>query len=291
MSTPAIRVAHVTKTYGPPGAAPFVALDDVSLEVDRGDFVALLGPSGCGKSTLLHAIAGLTPASGEISVNGAAVKGPGHGRGIVFQDYALFPWRRALENVTFGLEVRGVSRTERERIAREHLALVGLGGFEDRFPSQLSGGMKQRVAIARALACDPDVLLMDEPFAALDAQTRETLQEELLRIWERTHKTIVFVTHAIDEALFLAQRVAVMSARPGRIKEIVPVDLHEQRWATDVRGTAAFAALRHRLRETLAAEVERAREQALLVTEEAAARRRPGTALRRAAAARRAADA
>jgi len=257
---PAIRIAGVTKTYGGAGDA-LLALDDIRLDVGRGEFVALLGPSGCGKSTLLHIIDGLVPARGEIFVGGARVVGPGLDRGLVFQDYALFPWRTVLDNVAFGLEMKKIPCGERLRIAREHLELVGLCGFEDRYPAQLSGGMKQRVAIARALAYEPEVLLMDEPFAALDAQTREILQQELLRIWQRTRKTIVFVTHSIEEAVFLAQRVAVITARPGRIKAIVDVDLPSRTERGDVRSTPEFGCLRHRLWELLSEEVDRAREQ------------------------------
>ncbi len=259
---PAIRVAHVSKRYGGAGApGGLLALDDVTLDVARGEFVALLGPSGCGKSTLLHVIGGLVRAEGDVLVNGAPVRGPGLDRGIVFQDYALFPWRTVLENVAFGLEIKEVPAAERARIAREQLRLVGLAGFEDRYPAQLSGGMKQRVAIARALAFDPEVLLMDEPFAALDAQTREILQGELLRIWERTGKTIVFVTHSIEEAVFLAQRVAVITARPGRIKEMLEVALPSLRHARDVRSTPEFTACRHALWELLSEEVTRAAEE------------------------------
>jgi NitT/TauT family transport system ATP-binding protein len=255
--TTAIRIDQVSKRY----RGGVLALDGVRLEVRRGEFLALLGPSGCGKSTLLHAIGGLVPVDGTLAVNGARIAGPGLDRATVFQDYALFPWRTVLENVAFGLEVRRVPGRERARRARENLALVGLDEFADRYPAQLSGGMKQRVAIARALACEPDVLLMDEPFAALDAQTRELLQEELLRIWERTGKTILFVTHSLDEAVYLAQRVAIFTARPGRVKEIVDVDLPSRTDGHDVRGTPEFAALRHRLRESLAVEVTRALEQ------------------------------
>ncbi|BDG10774.1 ABC transporter ATP-binding protein [Anaeromyxobacter paludicola] len=253
-----IRISHASKRYS---GGLVLALDRVDLQVAKGEFLALLGPSGCGKSTLLHAIAGLVPVNGTIAVSGARVEGPGLERAIVFQDYALFPWRTVLDNVAFGLEVRGVPARDRAQRAREHLALVGLEEFAERYPAQLSGGMKQRVAIARALACDPDVLLLDEPFAALDAQTRETLQAELLGIWERTGKTIVFVTHAIEEAVFLAQRVAVFTARPGRIKEIVPVDLPPDRAGRDVRGTPEFAAIRHRLWVSLSDEVRRASQE------------------------------
>jgi NitT/TauT family transport system ATP-binding protein len=259
----AIALRGVAKSYAARTAAPPVpALTEIDLTVRRGEFLALLGPSGCGKSTLLHVIAGLVPAQGAIEVHGQPVTGPGLDRGVVFQDYALFPWRTVLENVAFGLELKGVDSAERIRIAREHLALVGLEAFEHRYPAELSGGMKQRVAIARALAFDPEVLLMDEPFAALDAQTREDLQEQLLRIWERTGKTIVFVTHAIEEAVFLAQRVAVMTARPGRVKRVLPVQLPGPRYGSDVRSTPEFAAIRHALWELLTEEVVRAREQA-----------------------------
>jgi NitT/TauT family transport system ATP-binding protein len=256
---PAIRIAGVSKSFAVRrGAAPVLALDGVALDVARGELLALLGPSGCGKSTLLHAIGGLVGVDGTLQVGGAPVAGPGLDRAIVFQDFALFPWRTALDNVAFGLEVRRVAAAERTRIAREQLRLVGLAGFEHHYPAQLSGGMKQRVAIARALAVDPDVLLMDEPFAALDAQTRELLQEELVQIWERTGKTIVFVTHAIDEAVFLAQRVAVITARPGRVKAVVDVRLPAPRRAAEVRSTAAFAACRRALSELLREEVARA---------------------------------
>ncbi|MGB8933250.1 MAG: ABC transporter ATP-binding protein [Anaeromyxobacteraceae bacterium] len=257
---PAISIEQLSKRYGPHAAAgTLLALDRIELEIPRGQFFSILGPSGCGKSTLLHAIDGLASAEGTIRVNGRPVTGPGLDRGVVFQDYALFPWRTVLENVAFGLEIKRLPAAERTRIAREQLALVGLSGFEHRYPAQLSGGMKQRVAIARALAFDPDVLLMDEPFAALDAQTREILQAELLRIWERTGKTVVFVTHSIDEAVFLSQRVAVMTARPGRIKEILEIDL-PARTDRDLRSTPEFAALRHRAWELLSAEVAAARE-------------------------------
>ena len=254
-----IDLRHVSKTYkswSPLGG--LLALDDISLQVGQGEFLALLGPSGCGKSTLLHVVAGLEPAVGELLVQGKKITGPGLDRGVVFQDYALFPWRTVLDNVAFGLEMRKLPRPERLARAHEYVKLVGLEGFEERYPAQLSGGMKQRVAIARALAFDPEVLLMDEPFAALDAQTREILQAELLRIWEQTSKTIMFVTHSIDEAVFLSQRVVVMTARPGRIKQIVDVDLPWPRTENDVRSSPSFALLRHRIWELLAAEVEKA---------------------------------
>ena len=200
-----------------------LALDDVSLAVGDREFVALLGPSGCGKSTLLYLIGGFLPVEeGAIRVDGKAVAGPGPDRGIVFQHFALFPWKTVLQNVLYGLEKQGLAaRRSGGCRAREFIELVGLTGFEDSYPAQLSGGMKQRAAIARTLAIDPRILLMDEPFGALDAQTRSLMQAELLRIWQRSRKTVIFVTHDVQEAVYLAERIAVMSARPGRIKEIV----------------------------------------------------------------------
>ena len=213
------RVSHV---YRPPRGRPVTALDNVSLEVGEREFVALLGPSGCGKSTLLYLVGGFLPVEqGAIRVEGRPIAGPGPDRGIVFQHFALFPWKTVLQNVLYGLEKQGIPRTERTRRAREFVDLVGLTGFEDSYPSQLSGGMKQRAAIARSLAIDPHILRMDEPFGALDAQTRSLMQAELLRIWQRSRKTVIFVTHDVHEAVFLAERIAVMSARPGHIKEIV----------------------------------------------------------------------
>jgi len=213
------RVSHV---YRPPRGRPVAALDNVSLAVSDREFVALLGPSGCGKSTLLYLIGGFLPVEGgAIRVAGRAIAGPGPDRGVVFQHFALFPWKTVLQNVLYGLEKQGLERRERIGRAREFIDLVGLGGFEDNYPAQLSGGMKQRAAIARTLAIDPRILLMDEPFGALDAQTRSLMQAELLAIWRRTPKTVIFVTHDVQEAVFLAERIAVMSARPGHIKEIV----------------------------------------------------------------------
>ena len=212
-------VSHV---YRPPRGREVLALDQVSLEVANREFVALLGPSGCGKSTLLYLLGGFLPVErGTISVEGSPVSGPGPDRGIVFQHFALFPWKTVRANVLYGLEKLGLEREERERRAQSYIDLVGLGGFEDSYPSQLSGGMKQRAAIARTLAIDPKILLMDEPFGALDAQTRSLMQAELLAIWQRTQKTVIFVTHDVQEAVYLAQRVVVMSARPGRVKAVV----------------------------------------------------------------------
>lgn len=221
-----------------------VVLDGFNLEVKKGEFLAVLGPSGCGKSTFLSILAGLSQQdTGMVSIAGKPVAGAGQNRGVVFQGYALFPWLTVLENIQVGLEIRGLSKREREPIAHHYLKLVGLQEFANRYPQQLSGGMKQRVAIARALAYDPDVLLMDEPFAALDAQTRELLQLELLKIWENSKKTIIFVTHGIDEAVFLADRVAVMQSHPGKIKKIIDIDLPRPR-TEDVRNSLQFAKIR-----------------------------------------------
>ncbi len=213
------RVSHL---YRPPRGREVLALEDVSLRVTSREFVALLGPSGCGKSTLLYLIGGFFPTEiGSILIDGQPVGGPGPDRGIVFQHFALFPWKTVRGNILYGLERQGMERGEREKRVQDFIELVGLAGFEDSYPSQLSGGMKQRTAIARTLAIDPKILLMDEPFGALDAQTRHLMQSELLSIWQRTPKTVIFVTHDVQEAVYLADRVAVMSARPGRIKTIV----------------------------------------------------------------------
>src|SRR5215831_3773129 len=217
-----ISVENVQHTYRPPRGRPVLALDDVSLSVRTREFLALLGPSGCGKSTLLYLIGGFLPTeTGRILIEGKPVAGPGPDRGIVFQHFALFPWKSVRANILYGLERQGMPRAAREKRAQDFIDLVGLSGFEDSYPSQLSGGMKQRTAIARTLAFNPGILLMDEPFGALDAQTRSLMQSELLGIWQRTPKTVIFVTHDVQEAVYLAERVFVMSARPGRIKAIV----------------------------------------------------------------------
>ena len=219
---PQIVIDKVSHLYRPPNGRAVLALEDISLDVKPQEFLALLGPSGCGKSTLLYLIGGFIPIeTGAITVEGKPVSKPGPDRGIVFQHFALFPWKSVRDNVLYGLEKMGLPRADRERQAQHFIDLVGLTGFEDSYPSQLSGGMKQRTALARTLAIDPNILLMDEPFGALDAQTRHLMQMELLRIWQSKPKTVIFVTHDVQEAVYLADRVAVMSARPGRIKTIV----------------------------------------------------------------------
>lgn len=236
----------------------FTAIQDISLDLRDGEFLVLVGPSGSGKSTLLDLLGGLSkPTSGEILLDGKPITGPGLDRGIVFQQYALLPWRTARGNIEFGLEAKGLRRKERRAIAEHYLELVGLNGFGDRYPHELSGGMKQRVAIARSLAFDPEVLLMDEPFAALDAQTRESLQDELLRIWRATGKTVLFITHGIDEAVYLGQRVAVLTSRPGRIKAVVDVEIDREAGG-DIRSSERFRDYRHEIWTLLQSEVQRA---------------------------------
>lgn len=229
------------------GGAPFLALSNVDLAIEKGEFVTIVGPSGCGKSTLLMLIAALMRATrGEVRLNGARVEKPGPDRALVFQDFALLPWRTVRRNVELGLELRGVSARERAETAREFVAMVGLSAFENSYPHQLSGGMRQRVGIARALSVNPEVLLMDEPFGALDAQIRQVMGSELLRIWERDRKTILFVTHDIDEAIFLADRVVAMSASPGRVVADIKIDLPRPR-ELRLRNTPAFNVYRERI--------------------------------------------
>ncbi len=232
-----------------------LALSATDLEVAENDFITILGPSGCGKSTLLRIVAGLDrQTAGEVRLDGRPIEGPGADRGMVFQSYTLFPWLSVIENVCFGLAERGLPRARQLEIAQDFIAKVGLKGFEQHYPKQLSGGMQQRTAIARALANDPRILLMDEPFGALDHQTRELMQELLLGIWEGQRKTVLFVTHDIDEAVFMGSRVVVMSARPGRIKLDRRVDLpHPRHYA--MKTTPAFAALKAELTEAVRAEV------------------------------------
>ncbi|HBF37004.1 MAG TPA: nitrate ABC transporter ATP-binding protein [Firmicutes bacterium] len=222
---PKICIENVSKIFnGRNGQTK--ALDDVRLEIKENEFVSVIGPSGCGKSTLLNIVAGLEhPSSGSVKVDGKTVTGPGQERGVVFQQYALFPWETVIKNVEFGLKLKKIAKEERRQIAIKYLDLVGLKDFLDAYPKELSGGMKQRVAIARAYAIQPEVLLMDEPFGALDAQTRAQLQEDLLHTWENEQKTCFFITHDVEEAVILSQKIVIMSARPGRIKEIINVDI------------------------------------------------------------------
>jgi len=250
-----LEVRQLSKVFfeqNDPRKPGLVALYNVSLCIRKNEFVSLLGPSGCGKTTLIRVVAGLLPADrGEVIVNDRPVTAPGPERCMVFQQFGLLPWRTVLSNVEFGLEIEGKPKEERRIVAEKYLDLVGLKGFEDYYPHQISGGMQQRVGIARALSKKPDILLMDEPFGAVDAQTREQLQEELLKIWAQTDTTVIFVTHSIDEAIYLSDRVVVMQARPGRIKEEVAVDLPRPRWEGDVKADPRFAQLRSRLRESL----------------------------------------
>jgi len=238
-----LEINQLRKTF-PKEEEEMVAIEDFSLAVEDGEFVCLLGPSGCGKTTILRIIAGLeTLTSGSIKLDGREVVNTGPDRGMVFQEFALFPWRNVRKNVEFGLEIKKVAPIERKEIGQKYIDLVGLKGFEDFLPKKLSGGMKQRVGIARALANDPEILLMDEPFGALDAQTRNQMQKELLRIWSETKKTVVFVTHSVDEAVYLADRVVVLTARPSRIKETFRVEQPRPR----DRANPEFIALRKRI--------------------------------------------
>jgi NitT/TauT family transport system ATP-binding protein len=224
-----LAIRNLRKTYFDPFAGTKVtAVQDVTLDVREGEFVSVVGPSGCGKTTILNMVAGFLPSTGgEILVGGRPVKGPGADRGVVFQSFALFPWKTVLDNVGFGPKMRGVGKPERDRIAREYLALAGLSHAADRYPNELSGGMQQRVGVVRALANDPDVLLMDEPFASVDAQTRMTLQEELTRVWQERRHTVLFITHDVAEAVFLADRVVVLSK--GRVLREIDVPLPRPR--------------------------------------------------------------
>lgn len=242
---PKISVTDVSKVF-PLKGDDFVALDHVSLDIADNEFITVIGPSGCGKSTLMNILAGLeAPTSGTALVDGRPVAGPGPDRGVIFQQYALFPWLTVRKNVEFGLKVAGLGKAERRERAEYFIRLVGLEHFADALPKMLSGGMKQRCAIARAYAVNPSILLMDEPFGALDALTRVNLQGQLLQTWEREKRTVMFITHDVDEAVILANRVVVMAARPGRIQEIIDVDLPYPR-TEEVRLSPEFAELRNR---------------------------------------------
>ena len=250
-----IRVEGLTVAYEKPRAAgTLIAVSNANLNIARGTFVTIVGPSGCGKSSLLLTIAGLVkPASGCVLVNGKAVSGPGRDRAVVFQDFALMPWRTVLDNVRFGLELQRLQGSTGEDLtarARRYVELVGLKGFEHYHPHQLSGGMRQRVGIARALAVDPEILLLDEPFGSLDAQTRDEMGSELLAIWEQNKKTALFVTHGIDEAIFLADQIVVMARNPGRITEIISVDLPRPR-TVETMDSRLFIDYRRQIRDCL----------------------------------------
>ena len=258
MSVLSIRGVSRSFPASTPGGAPTLALQASDLQVAETDFVTILGPSGCGKSTLLRIVAGLDrPTAGEVQLDGRRIEAPGADRGMVFQSYTLFPWLTVLDNVCFGLRERGLARDQQLQVANGFIAKVGLVGFENHYPKQLSGGMQQRTAIARALANGPRILLMDEPFGALDHQTRELMQELLLGIWEAEKKTVLFVTHDIDEAVFMGSRVVVMSARPGRIKldRTVPI-AHPRHWS--VKTSPEFSELKAELMEQVRVEVRAA---------------------------------
>ncbi|HEY3420234.1 MAG TPA: ABC transporter ATP-binding protein [Methanomassiliicoccales archaeon] len=246
-----LSIKNLHKVF-PKEEGEMVAIDDFNLDVEEGEFICILGPSGCGKTTLLRMIAGLeTPTSGDLLLNGKPITKPGSDRGMVFQEFALYPWRNVRKNIEFGLEIKKVSPLEREKISQRFIDLVGLNGFEKYHPYQLSGGMKQRVGIARALANEPTILLMDEPFGALDAQTRNLMQKELLRIWKETKKTVVFITHSVDEAVYLADRIVVLTTRPSKIKEIFEIKTEKPRDRADID----FASLRKRILAELEQEV------------------------------------
>ena len=239
-----VKIQDLGKTFPKGNGAVTQALRDVNLEFRDQEFVCLVGPSGCGKTTLLRIIAGLETATiGSVTINGDVITGPDPRRGMVFQEYSLFPWRTVIDNIAFGLEMKGTPKEERRKTAEYYLKMVGLTEFRDAYPFELSGGMRQRVAIARALANDPDVLLMDEPFGALDAQTRNQMQKELLSLWDKTKKTIIFVTHSVDEAVYLADRIVVLSERPGRVREVIEITWPRPRDRT----SAKFAEVRRRV--------------------------------------------
>ena len=260
MSPPIIEARGLGKRFSRAGKE-IEALRGFDLDVAEGEFIAIVGPSGCGKSTFLHMLGGFEPVSeGRLLFNGRPVTAPGPDRGVVFQEFALYPWRTVERNVTWGLEVQGKSRAEQRAIADRLLAKVGLTLFRDHYPAELSGGMKQRVAIARTLAFDPRILLMDEPFGALDAQNRELMQEELQGLWYETRKTVIFITHDIEEAVYLADRVIVFTARPGRTKADVKIDLARPR-AIEVKKTAHYMEYRNHIWDLLRDEVLRARQE------------------------------
>lgn len=248
MSAPRLSASHIRRSFASIGRGNTLAIADVTLAIEAQEFVSVVGPSGCGKSTLLRIIAGLDrEGEGEILVDGRRASGPGADRGMVFQEYALLPWKTLFANVAFGLQLRGVGRTERDNIAQRYIDLVGLKGFEGHYPHQMSGGMRQRAAVARALANQPTILLMDEPFAAVDAINRKNLQEELTQITSKEKTTVLFITHSIEEAIFLSDRVLVLSERPSRIVEEVTINMPRPRRWDDVVNSAEFLSKRDHL--------------------------------------------
>jgi len=250
-----IQGRNVNLTFRPLNRAPVRALSNFDIDVQEGEFLSIVGPSGCGKSTFLNILLGLIkPDSGELLMHGRKISGPGSDRAMVFQEFGLLPWRTVTNNIELGLELKKLPAAQRAAIAERLVSLVGLTGFESHYPHELSGGMKQRVGLARALATNPDVLLMDEPFAALDAQTRDLMQVELLRIWREARKTVLFVTHQIDEAIYLSDRVMVMSKRPGRAKKIFAIDLPRPR-EYEMRVTPEFNGLKLEIWNTLKDEI------------------------------------
>jgi NitT/TauT family transport system ATP-binding protein len=257
-----VRVNEVTKNYVKKGSRKssdqvLEVLGGVTFELKEGSLTSIIGPSGCGKTTLMRIIDGLTePTSGEVTFNGRPVKSPPEGMGFVFQQFGLLPWRNIKKNVEFGLELRGVSADERREIAQRYIEIVGLKGFEHHYVHEVSGGMQQRVGLARALAIDPEVLLMDEPFASVDEQTREILQRELLQIVKGTvPKTTLLVTHNVDEAIYLSDEIVLLSARPGRAKEVIPIDFPADRWTYDLRSKPEYSRLRNKIWKFLETEI------------------------------------
>lgn len=247
---PLVDVSHVSKVYVSAKGEPVLALHDVSFQVEKNEFFSIVGPSGCGKTTLLNMLAGFEhPTRGDVCVGGKAITRPGWDRAVVFQEYALFPWYSVIENVRYGLRRKRLPAAEQRELVDHYIRLVGLRGFENRYPRELSGGMRQRVSIARALAVKPSLLLMDEPFAALDIQTREYMQDELLKIWQRERQTVVFVTHSIDEAIKLSDRVAIMTPRPGRFAEIKTVEFARPRDPTNEAMVHLAAEVKNWLRQ------------------------------------------
>lgn len=247
-----LSIRRLRKVFG--GSPSIIAIEDLSMDVYEGELLCIVGPSGCGKTTLLKILAGLEkPTSGEVLLRGKPIKGPGPDRTMVFQEYSLFPWRTVLSNVMFSLELKGLPKKKAVEEAMRYIRLVGLEGFEEMYPHELSGGMKQRVALARALACNPDVLLMDEPLSALDAQTRNYMQEEIMKIWERTKKTIIFVTHNVEEAVYLGDRIVVLTARPAKVKNVMKVSIGRPR----SRFASDFINLRMRILDMLREEIEK----------------------------------